>query len=316
MFDVTAETTFGAVGAFQSLSTDKNGTLYQGNATTITAPNGSITYNPRDGIFTIIIEDQNAGVKRNVRFQDPRHRQTGDAVHAGELQVPLLPGFNYLQSLDGNAQFTFFYQRPGTSGSFVSLAGFERSELNPTTGLFQSEQGAMVFGVRTADLEVPSQGTGRYDGQFLASMIGTDGSSERILQWITGSSGVDVDFAKRTVGLSLNGTVGPAFKENAPVNNVAVPAGTIFTAVGSANWTQASTAFVGRFSSAEFRPGSSVVPIDFTPVNSVNGVAGASSIDGAFYGPAVKNIGGNFRIVGGVPSQRIDIVGAFAGAKK
>ena len=28
------------------------------------------------------------------------------------------------------------------------------------------------------------------------------------------------------------------------------------------------------------------------------------------------NVGGNFRIVGGVPDQRVDIQGAFTGAKK
>ena len=51
-------------------------------------------------------------------------------------------------------------------------------------------------------------------------------------------------------------------------------------------------------------------------MNGATSVAGASSIDGTFYGPDAKNIGGSFRIVGGVPNRRLDILGAFAGAKK
>ena len=42
----------------------------------------------------------------------------------------------------------------------------------------------------------------------------------------------------------------------------------------------------------------------------------ASSIDGSFYGPNAVEVGGSFRIVGGVPDQRVDILGAFTGAKK
>ena len=40
-----------------------------------------------------------------------------------------------------------------------------------------------------------------------------------------------------------------------------------------------------------------------------------SSIDGAFFGPAAEEIGGGFRIVGGTPDERIDILGAFTGKK-
>jgi hypothetical protein len=44
-----------------------------------------------------------------------------------------------------------------------------------------------------------------------------------------------------------------------------------------------------------------------------------SSLDGAFYGPGGSaeklEVGGGFRIVGGTPDQRIDIMGAFTGKK-
>ena len=64
--------------------------------------------------------------------------------------------------------------------------------------------------------------------------------------------------------------------------------------------------FLGQMSSASF-----------TQTNgqtlSVN--VGGSSIDGAFFGPAAQEVGGAFRIVGGTPDTRIDILGAYTGKK-
>ena len=40
-----------------------------------------------------------------------------------------------------------------------------------------------------------------------------------------------------------------------------------------------------------------------------------STIDGAFYGPNGEEAGGGFRIVGGNPDERIDVLGAFVGVK-
>ena len=34
------------------------------------------------------------------------------------------------------------------------------------------------------------------------------------------------------------------------------------------------------------------------------------------YYPDAKNVGGSFRINGGIPNQRVDILGAFTGVKK
>lgn len=319
MFDVTTATTFDVVGAFQSMDVDaKNATLYRAKAAPVDAPNGTINYDPRDGVFTVILNDSLAGISKNIRFQDPMHRSDSDDARRKNMQVPLLTGFNYLQALEGTANFTFFYQRPGTSGSFVSLAGFERTVVNDANKAFTSEQGVMVFGTRTTGLQVPRKGTGRYEGQLLATMAANIDGSAPVLQWITGTSAADVDFAKRTVGLSLNGVVGEAFRKTERVNDdaLAIPSGSIFTATGSANWADAGTVFAGKFSSAGFKVGADNFAIDFTSVGAGTSTAGASSIDGTFYGPDAKNIGGNFRIVGGIPNQRVDILGAFAGAKK
>ena len=300
-----------------SLALNANGSsLYQGNASTVASPSGTISYDPRDGVFVMTIADSKANISRDITFQDPGHRTLADANNV-ERQVPLLPGFNYLHVLDGAVPLTFFYQRPNTSGSFVSLAGFERSQVNGD-GSSLSEQGVLVFGARSTAVQTPTKGAAHFDGQFLATMIAQQGDSARVQQWLNGTSAVDVDFAKRSLSLNLSGTVGPAFVQNQPVSDAAlsVPSGSTFTAAGSAAWTSASTAFAGKFATAGFSNGGASIPIDFTSVSAGTSTAGASSIDGTFYGPDAKNVGGNFRIVGGIPNQRVDILGGFVGVKK
>lgn len=317
MFDVTAATKFDAVGALHSLSAKADGSsLYQGNASTVAAPSGSISYDPRDGIFVLTLADTKANVSRNITFQDPGHRTAGDSPYV-ERQVPLLAGFNYLQVLDGTVPLTFFYQRPNTAGSFVSLAGFERNQVN-ADGSSVSEQGVFVFGTPTKLAQTPLAGSAHFDGQFLATMVAQQGGSAGVQQWLNGTSAIDVDFAKRSLSLNLSGTVGAAFKQSMPIDDTAlsIPSGSLFSAVGSASWTAASTAFAGRFTSAGFTRGTTSTPIDFTSVSAGTTTAGASSIDGTFYGPDTKNIGGNFRIIGGIPDQRVDILGGFVGTKK
>ena len=62
--------------------------------------------------------------------------------------------------------------------------------------------------------------------------------------------------------------------------------------------------FTGTFSSACFAA-------TCTAGNSL--LIAGSSLDGAFYGPNGEEIGAGFRIVGGRPDQRIDILGTFTG---
>ncbi len=317
LFDVSTATKFDAVGAVHSLAVNADGSsLYQGNASTVEAPSGTISYDPRDGVFVMTIADNKANVSRNITFQDPGHRTTADANNV-ERQVPLLAGFNYLNVLDGTVPLTFFYKRPNSSGSFVSLAGFERSQASED-GSSLAEQGVLVFGTRSTTTQTPTKGAAHFDGQFLATTIAQQGNSARVQQWLEGISAVEVDFAKRTLSLSLSGKVGPAFVQNKPVADSAlsVPSGSTFTAAGSAGWTSASTVFSGKFASAAFSSNGTSTPIDFTSVSAGTATAGASSIDGTFYGPDAKNVGGNFRIVGGIPNQRVDILGGFIGAKK
>lgn len=317
LFDVKSETTFDTVGALQSLETKATGeVLYRGNASTVSEPSGTITYNPRDGIFTVKLADTKAGVSKNITFQDPAHRTDADLARVGNYQVPLLPGFNYLQTLNDGKQFTFFYQRPSATGSFVSLAGFEQSDVDPGSKLFTAQQGVLVFGTPTATLQIPGKGAGTYTGVFLATMVGNQpNETAPVLQWINGTTSVNVNFSDRTVALALSGLVGPAYVKDLLVHNtnLVIGEGATFSANGSATWAKGGNAFSGQFSSASFTSGTTVTKVDFTSASAGTGVAGASSIDGTFYGPDAKNIGGNFRIVGGIPNQRLDILGGFVG---
>ena len=64
--------------------------------------------------------------------------------------------------------------------------------------------------------------------------------------------------------------------------------------------------FLGAFQTAYFtQPGGA----------RLNMVIAGSSIDGSFFGPAAEEAGGGFRIVGGTPDERIDILGAFTGKR-
>ena len=309
--DVSSSTSFNAVGGLQSLSVDPQTKtqLYQGNASTVATPSGTVTYDPRDGIFTLVLNDAAAGVSQNIRYQDPAHRTDYQT-----LEVPDYDGYNYLTSGESTdsteTHNSFFYQRPGTTTDYVSIAGFVHTDRDKDKDVLTSDQhGAMVFGSQTPVLQVPTTGGGHYSGDFLATMI--DGST---LSWLSGSSAVDVDFGKATVGLSLDGVVGPGFSGGKPADSALT--GASFAATGSAKLNSSSGAFTGNFSSAFFTENGTKLPVDFTSVNPATNVAGGSSIDGAFYGPGAKETGGNFRIVGGVPNTRVDILGAFTGAKK
>ena len=324
--DVSTETTFDALGSFQSIEIDPDtgAQLYQGNAGTVASPSGTIAYSPRDGIFTVTISDSKAGIAREVRFQDPAHRTDFDPNVRPVHEVPDLAGFNYLAAADGSngSTSTFFYQRPGTTTNYVTLGGFVHLEIDGDGNITKTEHGATVFGDPTPYLQVPVKGTGHYEGDFLATMINQEsvdaGGSVPVFQWLAGSSSIDVDFAHSTADLAFDGTVGKGYAGDVEVNDLLlnVPSGSTFSASGTATLAGLGKGFAGAFSSASFKVAGTDVPIDFTSVNPGTSTAGASSIDGRFYGKDAAEVGGNFRIVGGIPDQRIDIHGAFTGARQ
>lgn len=332
--DVTTTTTFDVIGGFHALdkktdaTTGGVATLYTGNASTVRTPSGTISFNPRDGIFTLTVADGEANVNRDLRFQDPAHRTEYDQAGFDARQIPNLTDFNYLEIFDGTANPVFFYQRPGSQTTYVSLGGYSRTTEDVAAGSFNAERGVFVFGQKTPTSQIPASGSGTYTGGFLATMIADkSGGGASYLQWINGSSTVGVNFGTGKVDLSVTGTVGDAFAQGGTVDptQLAFAKGSQFNAVGTASIDLVrSGGFTGVFTqntpghdNVGFTDAAGVFTgIDFASVSQGGATAGASSIDGAFFGPNAVNVGGNLRIVGGVPNQRIDILGAFTGAKR
>lgn len=364
--DVAASRSWDAIGSFHTLGIGETGVdstsgpqLYSGNASLVRTPSGQVTYDPRDGIFSISFVDTKAGLNQATRFQDPAHRTAFGGAATPSWGVPVdspsnaaaMPSFNFLEAVGPTASssplridlVTFFYQRPGAASAngtgdsksalYVSLAGYVRNAFTPTSvqSVYQAdsesifERGAMVFGDQTLRSQIPALGSGTYRGDMIATMVGntsidSNTANPTYFQWIVGTSNIAFDFGRSTMSMLLTGTVTSANMEGykqVANSRLGIPAGSTFTAAGSGRIDLVGTGgFTGQFDSASFSPtNGGTVPI-YNRVNPANQVAGANSIDGTFFGPNAVNAGGNFRIVGGVPDQRVDILGAFTGAKQ
>ncbi|GAB5488864.1 MAG: hypothetical protein Pars2KO_24340 [Parasphingorhabdus sp.] len=221
---------------------------------------------------------------------------------------------------------TFFYQTPGTETQYVTFAGYLRNNAtvtrveieNPdgsTTEYNQQrndlERGAFAYGEITQNDQVPTTGTGSFSGTTLATMVFNDqpdttGNFDTYFQWIAGRATTNVDFGANTFSLSLDGTVGaPMFDGTSRQHSVQANAQFFANGAGQIDLVQAG-GFFGQFNEAWFvNPGGARLDL----------VIAGSSIDGAFYGPNGQEVGGGYRIVGGTPDERIDILGTFVGVK-
>ena len=332
------------------IGSSQNPQLYFANAATVRNPGITVTYDPRNAQFTLVIAQD--GVSQNATFQDPAHRTTYATAAARQAGIPNLElpgatdwrdkGVQYLQADNGSGdgttdRITFFYELPGTTTKYVTYAGYVRtryeaptvtvgndtdSEQVATLGVkTQHERAALVYGELTQNNAVPTTGTATYTGNMIASTINNPGlATDRnsYFQWIAGTATTTVDFAANSVATSLTGTVGAplldarpiasptAIPDTVPKQNVAIPEGATFAATAAARIDLVGTGgFTGTFSDARFTNGASVQKVDIV----------GSSLDGAFYGPKADEVGASFRIVGGVPDQRVDVIGSFTGAK-
>ncbi len=328
-------------------SSDQYRQLYAGNASTARNSGISITYNPRDAIFDITVNEPLGNVTNTTRFQDPVHRTNyggASEPQGGNIDITS-KGVRYLQVgsgvgvavFDGSVSntfpigakdvareaTTFFYQLPGTTTKYVTYAGYVRnsiaiSEVTPATGnpylenKFKLERGAFVFGERTGNGAVPKTGTGTFSGEMIATMVfnpllDIDASAPTYFQWMQGTSSTVMDFAANTFTLALNGTVASPLFDTYTSKVFTLQNGATFTAGGKGRIDLINAGgFLGNFQTASFRqPDGTLLTVN---------IAG-SSIDGALFGPAAEEVGGGFRIVGGTPDERIDIVGAFTGKK-
>ena len=255
---------------------------------------------------------------------------TGAALVGGTYYTNTAQQSDYVVGAKGytSTTQTFFYQKPGTTTKYVTYAGFVRNTItateqqdDATSPLYLKEaysldRAAFVFGERTANSAVPQTGSGTYTGDMIATVafnpqLDIDPSYPTYLQWITGTNTTQVNFATGVVTSNFTGTTTAptfdAYTSGTVAPKFQLPGGSTFTATAGATIDLVNKGgFTGQFSAARFvRPGMA----DF-----VISIAG-SSIDGAFYGPNGEELGGGFRIVGGTPDQRIDILGAFTGKK-
>jgi C-lobe and N-lobe beta barrels of Tf-binding protein B len=308
--------------------------LYAGNATTARDSGISLTYNPRDGIFDVKIADTKSGLSETTRFQDPVHRTDFGGLTEPQAAVPNIADKGIVYFENGTetgvprqpgyirTTNTFFHQKPGTSTKYVSYAGYVRNKFtvrsvtvaNVTSLVYDRERSraAIVYGERTQNNSVPKTGSGTFNGDMLASMIynpyfDTQADSPSYFQWLTGTSRTTVDFAANSFGIALNGTVSAPNLDGMSSGVHDLPVGSTFTAAGTGRIDLVNAGgFLGSINSASFvRPDTS----------SVNLIIAGSSVDGAFFGPAAQEVGGSFRIVGGNPDERIDILGIFTGAR-
>lgn len=227
---------------------------------------------------------------------------------------------------------TFFYQKPGTTTQYVTFAGFLRNNISasrevtpaaaatPTTSAtpeiavdkynYNLSRGAFVFGESTTNANVPKTGTGTFNGTMIATAVLNDrldtfSDAPTYFQWIEGAAVAKADFGANSITLDLTGNVfGPQFDITGSTAYT-VRSGASFGANGTGriDLTYAG-GFLGAFQKAWFvNPGGSRLDL----------VIAGSSFDGGFYGPKGEEVGGNFRIVGGTPDERIDILGAFTG---
>lgn len=324
--------------------------LYQGDATTVRQSGFTVSYSPRDAIFNVKISAPLGGVSFDNRFQDPAHRTDFGGGYEPQPGTPQLTaaGIQYLEVggingawyapsggalprwvPDPNAPSgsynvdTFFYQKPGTTTKYVTFAGFLRNNISATLADDPAEpgektiaynynltRGAFVFGEMTANSNVPKTGSATYSGAMIASSVLNDrrdtfADAPTYFQWIEGTATAKVDFAPNVFTLDLNGQVRGPQSDILNSNGYTIRSGATFNANGTGHLDLVyAGGFLGSFQRAWFvNPGGSRIDL----------LIAGSSFDGGFYGPRAEEVGGNFRIVGGTPDERIDILGAFTG---
>jgi len=323
--------------------------LYKGEARTVRNPGITVAYDPKNAQYTVNIAQN--GDSQQITFQDPAHRTDFNGARVPQGGVPNLEtgdvadwrkkGIQYLEVDSGSTSSiydvsTFFYELPGTTTQYVTYAGFvrnhhekgvETTDAETTTDLYTTarskvslQRHAFVFGEQTGNSAVPTTGTATFNGNMIASMVNnplldTDPSQSTYFQWINGTAKVDVNFGTGAISTALNGLTLTPYRDWSPIlantntggftyDGVYVPAGATFAAAGTGTIDLVQKGgFVGTFSSAGFTWAGGSAKVDIV----------GSSLDGAFYGPRAQEIGASFRIVGGTPDERVDIIGSFTG---
>lgn len=315
----TTTTTYAAAGGGHQVSQQtQSGTRVESFASELTdaaSDKLSVTYNPLSDAFTVKVNTRAAGA--SVIFDDPLYRTAFGGARQPQPGVPQLSNYLYLQRgpevSSGEIQ-TFFYRTPGDTTRYVTLAGFVRSSRPASVSTdpaavqrYSYSQSAEVFGILTPRGGAPATGRATYRGDLLATAIyntelDTQPNIRSRLEWIQGQASLAFDFSNNSLSAELSGTfldTADPFAALGAAN--ASNAGRSFFATGAGTLSADHSTFTGSLSQVSV--GGTQVPV------------GASALNGAFYGPTGQEIGGGFRIVGSGPDQRVEIIGAFTGAK-
>lgn len=340
--DLNSRTLLGAGQASQ---------LYKGEARTVRNPGITVAYDPKNAQYTLTIAQN--GESQNVTFQDPAHRTDFDGNRLPQNGVPNLEdpayaaewrkkGVQYLEVDSGSSSTnydvsTFFYELPGTTTQYVTYAGYVRNAYEtkpsetvltdtPTSQITKVEsktklqRAAFVFGEPTSNSAVPVTGTATFNGNMIASMVNnplldSNPGQSTYFQWINGTAKVDVNFGTGAITTALAGVTLAPYYDVRPMllptntsgytyDGLFIPSGATFSANGTGLIDLVKTGgFTGAFQNAQFTFGGTTAKVDIV----------GSSLDGAFYGPKAQEVGASFRIVGGTPDERVDIIGSFTG---
>jgi hypothetical protein len=327
--------------------------LYVSDIGTIRNSGVDVTYDPKNAIYTLKINQggidnsiQFQDPAHHTAFDGVREPQPG----VPNLEKPIAGDANWRdkgvqyfevsQSTDDKYDVsTFFVELPGTSTKYVTYAGYVRNMVTKgvettvtdddsgattrATSDHQLDRAAFAFGELTPTSAVPKSGSASYSGAMIASAIlnptlDNPNASASYYQWMSGTANLSVDFANNSVTANIAGTTmaplfdrGPVLPPTGGLQNLipaqaAVPSGASFNATGTATVDLVGTGgFTGGFNQAGFTWNGGAERLDVDIIG--------SSLAGAFYGPKAEEVGGSFRIVGGIPDQRVDVLGSFTG---
>jgi C-lobe and N-lobe beta barrels of Tf-binding protein B len=305
-----------------------------------------ITRDPRDATYSLVIAS--GGVNRNLRWQDPAHRTLfpqgaipANAITSNQLytdyDVPRnKPNIEYFESgsrtSTGYTSNTLFFERVGVNTKYVTWLGYRTTEysatdntttqtLNTATPSYAddvkedtrvivetstTDRSAFVYGINTIAKDVPKIGTATYTGSLYATSI-----SGVTLETIWGTAQTKVNFATDAVDLKLAGTFENSGKIFGAIGTALVQRPDIPNTTLNPTAVQPISRIVGGFT--QMTIGSTVYTS--SPNASLPNTFQAGTIEGGFFGPGAAEVGGAFRIVGGQPDTRIDVMGAFTGKK-
>ncbi len=272
----------------------------------------------------------------------PRNKLNIEYYEAGATQT------------NGYTAYTLFFERVGQSGAvgtpgtnkYVTWAGlrttsfvgdYSRSasiitngdgnDYNDTEVIKETEQNkvkidrsAFVFGMNSLAKDIPKTGTATYEGSLFANYIYTapfsgPATDQTKLDTIWGKAISTVTFATDAIGINLSGKLETSGENFSAIGSAIIQRPDLPNASLNATAEQPISRFVGSFSAVTIGTRALTPNINASLPNTFQ----ASTVEGGFFGPtttgAPVELGAAFRIVGGVPDERLDILGAFIGAR-